>query len=191
MATPLKPPPQSIAEKGSGTRYLVAAPVLVIGILVIGYFAVLRGQIRTFHELRARQNVERVSDGAREQIDRITRVEQEIAKIPEQDRQIIDRMVPAGEEVPGLFAIFDAAAQRAGVAVTSMDVTREASKDLKISGGARMLAANLAIRNVDYPKLKAFLGVLASSQRLLDVLTVQFSPQGRNASVLVRAYTLD
>ena len=191
MTTPLNPSTKSTPGKGSGTRYLVIAPLLAFVIFVIGYFAVVRGQIRTFRELRTRQSVERVSDGAREQIDRIARVEQEIAKIPEQDRQVIDRMVPAGEEVPGLFAIFDAAAQRAGVAITSMDVTREASKDLKASGGARMLAANLAIRNVDYPKLKAFLGVLASSQRLVDVLTVQFSPQGRNASVLVRAYTLD
>lgn len=191
MTTPLKSPTQSMAGKGSGTQYLIIAPLLVLGILVIGYFAVVRGQIRTLRELRARQSVERVSDNVQEQIDRIARVEQEIAKIPEQDRKEIDRMVPAEEEVPGLFAIFDAAAQRAGVAITSMDATRESSKDPKASGGAQMLTSSLAIRNVDYPKLKSFLGVLASSRRLIDVLTVQFSPQGRSASIVVRAYTLE
>lgn len=191
MAAPPKSSLQNAIGKGSGTRYLVLAPLFAFGILAIGYVAVVRGQIRTLRELHTRQSVERVSESVQEQIDRIARVERELAKIPEQDRHAIDHMVPVGEDVPGLFAIFDAAAQRAGVAVTSMDVTREAAKDLKASGGARMLAANLAIRNIDYPKLKAFLGVLASSQRLLDVLTVQFSPQARNASVLVRAYTLD
>jgi len=72
------------------------------------------------------------------------------------------------------------------------EVMREkAPTSLPSLRGNSVLLMNVAIRSVDYARLKSFLGILAESQRLMDVLSVQFSPQALTATIRLRAYTLE
>ncbi|MDO8648938.1 MAG: hypothetical protein Q7R81_04100, partial [Candidatus Peregrinibacteria bacterium] len=104
----------------------------------------------------------------------------------------IDAAIPDREQVPTLFVMLDAAAQNAGVSITTMEVTREpAPATLTTIAGKPMLLVNLAVRGVDYPRLKSFIGNLSASRRLMDVLSVQFSPSGLSATLRIRTYALE
>jgi hypothetical protein len=127
----------------------------------------------------------------REAADRLAAARTALAATSEEQRRAIDAVAPPSEDVPMLFALLDAAAQRTGVHFATIEVTREEAGSARAPSGARVLAVGLTVRNVDYPKLKTLLGMLARSQRLLDVLSVQFAPAALTANVRLRAYTVD
>jgi len=180
-------------ETPSRTRVLVVlAPILAVALVVGGYATLLRPRFAELRDLRQRATIEPEVADLERLTTQLTRTratfEQELAG----KRELIDAALPGSEEVPSLFVMFDAAAQNAGVSIVTMEVTREpAPATLTTIAGKPMLLVNLAIRGVDYPRLKSFLGNLAASRRLLDVLSVQFSPAALSATLRVRTYALD
>jgi|GEM_PF-4118470 len=168
------------------------APVLALAIVVAGYAVILRPRIAVLRGLRARAAVEREVADLEREVAALASARETFEASFASKREVIDAAVPGGEDVPGLFVALDAAAQHAGVLVTSMEVTREkAPTSLPSLRGNSVLLMNVAIRSVDYARLKSFLGILAESQRLMDVLSVQFSPQALTATIRLRAYTID
>ena len=90
-----------------------------------------------------------------------------------------------------MFATIDAAAQRAGVIASSVNVVRGALPDTRRAlRGVTALTTEVTLYGVTYDQLKAFLHVLVSSERLIDILSVRFSPGSFSGSVRVRAYAL-
>ncbi|MDO8599178.1 MAG: hypothetical protein Q7S02_03650 [bacterium] len=171
---------------------LPLAPILVLAIIAAGYAFVLRPRFAALRDLRARALIEQEVVDLERQTTELANARKTFEEVLATKREIIDAAVPGGEDVPGLFVTLDAAAQHAGLLITSMEVTREeAPVSLPALRGNPVLLMGVAIRNVDYPKLKSFLNLLAASRRLIDVLSVQFSPQSLSTTIRLRTYTLD
>lgn len=178
------------ARTPSPTLLPAIAPVVVLAVGAVGVF-LLRPPFAEFVRVRTASvahtttlavaaETRRRADAARATFETLTA----------EDLAVVDAVAPPGEDVPGLFTTIDGAAQRAGVVVASIEVTRDDPATAPSSAsGAKVLAVGASIRNVDYPRLKAFLDVLASSRRLLDVTSVQFTPTSRTATLRLRAYT--
>lgn len=189
--------PSAAASQPAATRsfreaLLPFAPLLALFVIAVGYFALLRPRFATLRDLRARRAIEREVVDLEHQAAQLASARKTFEETFAAKREIIDAAVPGGEDVPGLFVAIDAAAQNAGLVITSMEVTREEPPAfLRALGGKSALVIGASLRGVDYPRLKSFLNVLTASRRILDVLSVQFSPQALNATVRVRAYSLD
>lgn len=164
--------------------------VLCIAVLVIvGYLFVLHPRFVRVGELRARiARATQIMEAAAA-TGALRQLRDTLAAIPEADRHAIDALAPPGEDVPGIFVALDAAAQRAGVGISSMEATREEGKGLP--AGVRSLSVGLSVRNVEYDRLHAFLRAIGLSQRLMDVRSVQFSPAGLTATIRIRAYSVE
>ena len=176
-----------------GWVMLAVAPIVAIVVVIAGYVMFLQPLLTALAEVRAQRASALVALPAlTTDIARAEKVRAAVETIPEAQLHTIDGAVPGGEDTPGLFTAIDAAAQNAGIAIASMDVTREEPpKDIASLAGHRVLTIGISLRHVDYARLKAFLDVLASSARIMDVLSVQFAAQSLTATVRARAYTMD
>ncbi|MDP3771543.1 MAG: hypothetical protein Q8R16_04535 [bacterium] len=175
-----------------GRLVLALSPILVLVMVVAGYAVLLRPKFAALRDLRQRAAIEPEAAELESLATQLARTratfEQELAG----KRELIDAAIPDREQVPTLFVMLDAAAQNSGVSITTMEVTREpAPATLTTIAGKPMLLVNLAVRGVDYPRLKAFIGNLSASRRLMDVLSVQFSPSGLSATLRIRTYALE
>lgn len=192
------PPPTStptahtVAPLGLGRGFAYAIPLFIVVVFVGAYAFVFRGQFAELRELRSRRAVEETVDVRRAHVQAMEAARAAFDGVDAEDRRAIDAFAPGGEDVPGLFAAMDAAAQRAGVAIATIEVAREdPPSDIPALAGNRVLTVGASIRNADYPRLKAFLDILARSRRLMDVRSVQFSPESLTATVRVWAYTIN
>lgn len=175
-----------------GRLFVVGAPILVFVMVVGGYVVLLRPRFAERRDLRRRAMIASEVAGLESLAAQLARTRATFEQELSGKRELIDAAIPGSEEVPTLFVMLDAAAQHAGVSITTMEVTREpAPASLTTIAGKPMLLVNLAVRGVDYPRLKSFVGNLSASRRLIDVLSVQFSPSALSATLRVRAYTLD
>ncbi len=171
---------------------LPLTPLLLLAIIVVGYFLILRPQFMALRDLRARRGIASEIVGLEQQIAQLGRTRATFEQQLTAKRGPIDAAIPGGEDVPGLFTTLDAAAQRAGVVITTMEVTREpAPTSLKVLGSNPVILISASLRSVDYARLKSFLATVASSSRLMDVLSMQFAPQSLTATVRIRAYTME
>ena len=194
MPTPRQQPTTpSVTRRASlGAIVRFAAPLIMVAIIAAGYAALLHPRFAALRDLRSRRSIELEVSDLERQIRESANAQETFRSALAAKREVIDATVPDEEDVPGLFVAMDAAAQNAGVVITSMEVTREEPPaSLRALNGSPVLLIGASLRSADYPRLKSFLGILASSRRLMDVLSVQFSPQAFTATIRVRAYSLD
>jgi hypothetical protein len=173
-------------------RLLPLTPLVLLILIVVGYAVVLRPRFAALRDLRARRGIAAEISAIEQQVSQLSRTRTTFEQQLSLKRGPIDAAVPGGEDVPGLFTALDAAAQRAGVVITTMEATREpAPASLRVLGSNPVILIGLALRSADYARLKSFLATVASSSRLMDVLSVQFAPQAMTATVRIRAYTVE
>lgn len=165
---------------------------MLLILIAAGYFLMFRPRFATLRDLRARRGIAAEITGIEQQVAQLGRTRATFEQQLAAKRGPIDAAVPGGEDVPGLFTALDAAAQRAGVVMTTMEATRElAPTSLRALGSNPVILVGVSLRSVDYARLKSFLATVAASSRLMDVLSVQFAPQSLTATVRIRAYTVE
>ena len=173
-------------------RILPLAPLIVFVMIAAGYAVLLRPRFSELRDLDARRGITQEVTDLEQRVFELGRTRMTFEQQLAVNREMIDAAVPGGEDAPGLFTALDAAAQRSGVSIGTMEVTREpAPESLHVLGSSPVILVSAALHGVDYARLKSFLDVLAASRRLLDVLSVQFSPQSLSATLRIRAYSLD
>lgn len=165
-----------------------AIPFAVACIVAVGYLVLLRPQFATLRDLRSHRATPNRIPELRAAAARWNAARSAIDVLPASNRAEVDAIVPPTEDVPSIFVAIDAAAQRSGVSVVAIDVTRDELPPDAAVRDVQASAISLSIRSVDYPRLKSFLGVLAASRRLFDIRSVQFTPSALTASVRLRTY---
>lgn len=175
-----------------GRSFVVYTPIIVFVMVFGGYVVLLRPRFSELRDLRQRATIASEVVDLESLAAQLARTRATFEQELSGKRELIDAAIPGSEEVPTLFVMLDAAAQHAGVSITMMEVTREpAPTSLTTIAGKPMVLVNLAVRGADYPRLKSFIGNLSASRRLIDVLSVQFSPSALSATLRIRAYALD
>ncbi|MBI4433709.1 hypothetical protein HY632_02970 [Candidatus Uhrbacteria bacterium] len=174
-----------------GDRLGWLIPVVVWCVIGLGYFFFLRPQFFTLRDLRSRHALATEGDALERQIRELRKVAEVASGELADARSVVDAAIPGTDDIPGLIVIVESAAQRAGVSVTGIEVSREpAPASLSMLAGNDVLVVGMSVQRVEYTRLKTFLEVLASSARLMDVLSVQFSPKALTATIRARTYML-
>ncbi|MFH1098791.1 MAG: hypothetical protein V1723_02645 [Candidatus Uhrbacteria bacterium] len=167
------------------------AAVVVLIIVLGGYALAVRPAVQEFRKISAGGRSDALI-ALRSDVAQLESVRAAFDESAESAAEVIERAAPSDERIPELFVIVDAAAQRAGVIVSSIEVNRESPPTaLAALGKNRVLAIGVTLRSVDYPRLGVFLDVLAASSRIVDALSVQFAPQSFTATVRLRAYSAE
>ena len=106
----------------------------------------------------------------------------------EAERRKIASMVPVGMDVPGLIVALEAIADRHNMLLVSVDASPAGTN---FSGGREGVRLAMTFTGGSYETVKALLGSLESSARLLDIGSVIYSPSAGSVSLSMTAYYLD
>lgn len=109
----------------------------------------------------------------------------------EEDKGKIAQMLPQEVDEPGLFTLLEMLAEKNKMVVLAVDISeKEPSADLKNFGIKEVhLAINLS--GGEYTDLKNFLGDLESNLRLMDVLSLNYTPEAGSTILNIKTYRLD
>jgi Tfp pilus assembly protein PilO len=108
-----------------------------------------------------------------------------------EDKEKIVKMLPQKVDEPGLFTLLEMLAEKNKMVVLAVDISeKEPSAELKNFGIKEVhLAINLA--GGEYTDLKNFLGDLENNLRLMDVLSLNYTPEAGSTILNIRTYRLD
>ncbi|MFH1430377.1 MAG: hypothetical protein ABIG71_02520 [Candidatus Uhrbacteria bacterium] len=181
-------------HRGYHLEHLLPAltPVVVLALAIIGYIAFLRPQLFELRSLQLRAAFASDVPALEQRLAQLERVRAVFGGELGAVQPLIDSTLPATTDVPGIIATLDAAAQRAGVVVASMELSREQPPPefKRVLSDNEVVLIGLTVRNVTYMKLKVLLSVMSRSQRLIDTLSVQYTPKRQSATLRLRMYTM-
>lgn len=111
--------------------------------------------------------------------------------ISEANKERIISMLPREVDEPGLFALVETLAEKNKMVALAIDISeKDPSADLKNFGLKEVhLAVNLI--GGEYIDLKNFLLDLETNLRLLDVISVNYTPEAGSVILNVKTYRLD
>lgn len=115
------------------------------------------------------------------------------AAISADDEAKINAMLPETMDEPGIFSLFEFLAGRNQMAVLAVDISeKEAAVDLKNLGVTEIdVAINLAANPASgdqYGDFKRFLTDLEANLRLMDVTSINYSPESSSYILNVKTY---
>jgi cell division protein FtsB len=109
------------------------------------------------------------------------------------DEAKINVMLPTTADEPGIFSLFEFLAGRNKLSVLALDISeKEAAEDLKNLGVTQVqVAINLAASpgsKDQYGDFKRFLADLEANMRLMDVISINYSPESSSYILNVNTY---
>ncbi len=169
-------------------RYLTWASFgLVALLLALGYAFLFRGQIA---ELRRANRVAHLNEERAAKENYLKQLDVLNAQFESYGKEDIERaraMIPNEEDVPGILAMLEAAAQASDVQLTAVNFAAGDTGGLDVQNvGA--LAISIGLQHGDYRRFKLFLETLQDNLRLFDVRSANMNPQGANYTLTLRAY---
>ncbi|MDO8462865.1 MAG: hypothetical protein Q7S96_01135 [bacterium] len=195
MATKLKPKRAgALKQELNWDRLLpMLTPVVVLAFGLIGYLLLLRPLLFELRTLERRRGFAADVTVLEERLARLTAARETFEHDLTTAQPIVDSALPSGQDLPGLLATLDAAGQRSGVAIASVEISPEAPPASleRVLGQRGVVRIGLGVRNVNYERLKSLITVLTQSRRLVDVRSVQFTPERLQAALTLRAYALE
>lgn len=173
---------------------------LVILILAIGYFVLIGPQYNSLKEngiLNYQAQREKLAN-RKTYLEKLKSLQTEYTKLNAKDLESLKHLLPVGEDIPGLFVQAEALAKDNGLALQNIGVNQPAvstDKSGKVvkkeSAGVGTLSLSMTLTGGSgYEGLKSFLDSLENNVRILDVESVNFSPDGQNYSVNAKTYYL-
>lgn len=187
------PLPVLVEQRFNVQRLLPAlTPILVLAIAIIGYLLALRPKLFEIRTLHTRATIASEVPALEQRLAGLERVQALFSEQLSDLQAFVDETLPASADVPGLIATIDAVSQRAGVIVSSVEITRGAPPEsfARVLGENETVLMGVGLRGVNYERIKAFLDVVAQSRRVIDTISVQFDPRRQSATLRLRAYTL-
>lgn len=174
--------------------------VLIILILLIGYFVLIGPQYNSLKEkgiLNYQAQREKLAN-RKAYLDKLKELQAKYAQLNTKDLESLSYFLPVGEDIPGLFVQAEALAKDNGLVLQNIGVNQPAvSSDKagitvkKESAGIGTLSLVMTLTGGSgYGGLKSFLDSLEKNVRLFDVESVNFSPDGQNYSVNAKTYYL-
>ncbi len=160
--------------------------ILVIVILSIGYLFVLKPKKEAFEENIGREAVAREQQylALKKDLAGLEELSLAYKGIDSKNIAKLDKILPLKPDLEELMKQIEVIVFQNGLLMTSMAIREELSKTQKI-GVARI---TLSVVGTDYMGLKTLLRSFENNLRLLDVQTVNFTPDGRSANLEINAY---
>lgn len=112
------------------------------------------------------------------------------------DEAKINAMLPETMDEPGIFSLFELLAGRNQMAVLALDISeKESAADLKNLGVTEIdVAINLAANPASadqYGDFKRFLTDLEENLRLMDVTSINYSPESSSYILNIKTYRIE
>lgn len=117
-------------------------------------------------------------------------------EISDANKGKVEAMIPEVDDEPGLFTLFEAVGQKNKITISAIDISEKEAAPVLANLGLREVdvALNLTINPASadpYGDFKRFLGDLENNLRLMDVVSVNYTPESSNCILNIRTYRLE
>ncbi len=172
-----------------GYHIWCGAVVLVVGIPTVWYASVVAtklmpgGALETAPYLAALREHEATLSGSKTLLTSIESISRE-------DQLRLAALVPPDTAIPSLVANLSHLTRAQNVILKAIDATPDATPTIEVTGRVGTLSVTLSLKGLDYPGLKRYLSAVTSNARLLDFVSVSFSPKTPELTLQLRTYYL-
>ncbi len=164
-----------------------AGLAIVVAIMALGYAFVFRRQIIEIAQADrvAQLNEERQAKEA--YLKQLDALHEQYAAFDAEDVARARTMIPNEDDVPGILAMLEAAAQASDVQLTAVNFAAGDTTGIDVPNvGALSIA--ISLQHGTYQRFKLFLETLQDNLRLFDVRSANLNPVGASYSLTLRAY---
>lgn len=171
-----------------GKNLLPAGAALVGVLLTLGYVFVFRPE---FARIRAADRTVRLQEERVAKEAYLAKLDELNAAFESYDAEDVERirmMIPSEEDVPGLMAIFEAAAQAGDLQLTSINFAAGDTTGIPPVQGLEALNISISLQHGSYQRFKLFLEALEANLRLFDVRSASIAPVSASYALTIRAY---
>ena len=185
-----------------------AVLLVVILMFLMGYFWVLQPKYEdTMDSIKTHLRLKRQSYLTKKE--QLAKIEKLASTYKNMDQEKIDKVntfLPTGRNYERLFTEMDALVSRNGLILSQMNMNVEGESNEKegrqqneneqeedsiqrsTPSKVRAVKIKMKLAGVDYPGLKSFISSLENNLRLMDVTSINFSPDKGTAQLRVRTY---
>lgn len=190
MAKVLEKKPEDKKEKKQTSLSLMVILVMVI-FLTAGYFLIWPEYQKLSDNKNKLVTEKETLENQNRTLADLQKLFNNYEDISAANKEKIMSMLPREVDEPGLFTLLETLAGRNGMVVLAADITiKDPAADLKNLG---LKEVNLAINLTggEYFNLKSFLSDLETNLRLMDVISVNYTPEASSIILNIKTYRLD
>ena len=100
--------------------------------------------------------------------------------LTEEEKEKLEQILPLKKDIPNLFVHFENLIKQNGLKLSSINFTEEDTTEEDIKKGVKILNIDLGLKGGNYQILKKFLTNLEQDIKIMDVVSISFSPEGYN-----------
>lgn len=111
--------------------------------------------------------------------------------------QEVDDLLPTGPATPQILTSLETIARESGVVIDGIELVipeeeakKDAASEVNLPSGVSFVEVTLSIAASPYEVTKTLLKNIEANIRLMDVIAVVYSPNGKSYTVILRAYYL-
>jgi len=186
-----------IIQRYAARHFKLIPPTVLLVILSVGYLAVLKPQYDSIIREVDSENQKKSEQFAGEEQyrDNLILLQRAYKQIDQNDLARLGNMLPNKPEVEKIMVMLENISDRQYVKLDSLvfDLDAAQKKASPVTAGLdserlKKLKINLDISGIDYRGLKKLLSVLENNLRLLDIDSVDFSPDSNSVNLGITAY---
>lgn len=178
--------------------YRIITVLVLFGLLLAGWglFWPLLQRESIGDSLSYRENTQRVAE-LQQQKAEVERLLAAIQAISNEDRALLQAILPSAQEVPTLLAQIESIARQSGLVLTSFTVAETKIPHSRERGGVAVassplavqkLTLNLTFRAGEYAQFKQLVEALERNIRLVDITSMTFSPDAKGYTINAVTY---
>lgn len=182
--------------------YEAIVAVLVLIVFIIGFVFIINPKYKKINEMKQYTLVDLTSGKSKIEmyLNKLVEYRDSYKNISDVSKERIDKAIPRDNHVEVLYAQIENLTKKQGVAIRSLSiidnpVSEEAKgkKEKGEEGALKLGQANisLVVSGVDYNGLKRLLVAFENNLRLLDVFSINFKPEQKEAELIMYSYYLN
>lgn len=187
---------KSKEEPKARTPFSLFLFLLIVIFATITYFLLMPSYVRLTDTRSKIVSEQQTLDEETNTLTATNKLLKNYGTISADDQAKINAMLPAITDEPGIFSLFEFLAGRNKMAVLALDISEKeaAAEDLKNLGVTEVQAAiNLAASPAStdqYGDFKRFLADIETNLRLMDVISINYSPESSSYILNVNTYRI-
>jgi len=182
--------------------YEAVVAVVVLLIFVIGFIFIINPKYKKINEMENYTLIDLDTGKAKIEtyLGKLEEYRDSYKNITDVSKERIDKAIPQDSHVEMLYAQIESLTKKQGVAIRSLSIVnnetitdpkvkKEASPDSKLKLGQADIS--LVVSGIDYSGLKRLLVAFENNLRLMDVFSVSFKPEQKEAELVIFSYYLN
>ena len=170
-------------------RNLLPSSLALVGVLLaVGWLFVFRPEAARIRAADRTARLQEERSAKEAYLKKLDELNEAFEAFDAEDVERIRRMIPSEDDMPGLMAIFEAAARASDLQLTSMNFAAGDTTGLPNVPGLEALNISISVSHGNYERFKLFLEGLEANLRLFDVRSASISPVTASYGLTIRAY---